>query len=222
MDLTMFPEWHTDQEIGWVEVICGSMFSGKTEELIRRMRRAQIAKQATILFKPAIDIRYDKQDIVSHNNNRIPSLPVSSSEQIWLEAGSAQVVGIDEAQFFDAQIVDVVNRLANNGKRVIIAGLDMDYLGKPFGQMPYLMAIAEFVTKVHAICPRTGQLAHYSFRKTATNGQVVLGEQDIYEPLSRKSYLIEMEAKKNIPPKKHNHFPPEELKIIDNQTTKKL
>ena len=206
----MFPEWHTDQEIGWIEVICGSMFSGKTEELIRRMRRAQIAKQATILFKPTIDTRYDKQDIVSHNNSRIPSIPVTNSEQIWLDSSKAQVVGIDEAQFFDTQIVEVVNRLANNGKRVIVAGLDMDYLGKPFGQMPYLMAIAEFVTKVHAVCPRTGQLAHYSFRKTAINGQVVLGEQDIYEPLSRKAYLTEMNLKQNAPKQPQNTLPAEE------------
>ncbi|MCZ2356796.1 MAG: thymidine kinase [Bacteroidia bacterium] len=194
----MYPEWHNDNETGWIEVICGSMFSGKTEELIRRMRRAQIAKQPAVLFKPAIDIRYDKEDIVSHNNNRIPSKPVTSAQQIWMLSGNAKVIGIDEGQFFDEQIVDVANRLANNGKRVIIAGLDMDYLGKPFGQMPYLMAIAEFVTKVHAICPKTGQLAHYSFRKTALNEQVVLGEQDIYEPLSRKAYLKEMETKNKL------------------------
>ena len=152
---------HTEQ-FGWIEVICGSMFSGKTEELIRRLRRAQFAKQNVEIFKPAMDVRYDEEEVVSHNDNRIRSTPVPASSNILLLANNVDVIGIDEAQFFDDQIVHVCNELANRGMRVIVAGLDMDFKGNPFGPMPALMATAEYVTKVHAVCTRTGNLAHYS------------------------------------------------------------
>jgi thymidine kinase len=182
---------------GWIEVICGSMFSGKTEELIRRLRRAKIAGQDTIIFKPEIDDRYHESDIVSHDKSSIPSIPVTSSQQILLYSQDAKVVGIDEAQFFDAEIVEVVNDLANRGKRVILAGLDMDFMGRPFGPMPNLLATAEFVTKLHAICPRTGYLAHYSFRKDAGNSnKLLIGEKAEYEPLSRKMFVQEMKKRK--------------------------
>ena len=179
----------TGKKVGWMEVICGSMFSGKTEELIRRMRRAQYAKQKVEIFKPAMDTRYHDTDIVSHSANSIPSTPVDNASAILLLANDVDVVGIDEAQFFDAEIVNVCNTLANNGVRVIIAGLDMDFQGNPFGPMPALMATAEYVTKVHAICMRTGLLANYSHRTVAGNNQVLLGETDAYEPLSRIAYL---------------------------------
>ena len=152
---------HTEQ-FGWIEVICGSMFSGKTEELIRRLRRAQFAKQNVEIFKPAMDVRYDEEVVVSHNDNRIRSTPVPASSNILLLANNVDVIGIDEAQFFDDQIVHVCNELANRGMRVIVAGLDMDFKGNPFGPMPARMATAEYVTKVHAVCTRTGNLAHYS------------------------------------------------------------
>lgn len=155
---------HSEQ-FGWIEVICGSMFSGKTEELIRRLKRAQFAKQRVEIFKPALDTRYDDDEVVSHNDSRIRSTPVPVSSNISLLATDVDVVGIDEAQFFDDEIVSVCNELANRGIRVIVAGLDMDFKGKPFGPMPALMATAEYVTKVHAVCTRTGNLAHYSFRK---------------------------------------------------------
>lgn len=155
---------HTEQ-FGWIEVICGSMFSGKTEELIRRLKRAQFAKQRVEIFKPKVDTRYDDEEVVSHNDNRIRSTPVPVASNIRLLANDVDVVGIDEAQFFDDEIVAVCNDLANRGIRVIVAGLDMDFRGKPFGPMPALMATAEYVTKVHAVCTRTGNLAHYSFRK---------------------------------------------------------
>lgn len=174
---------------GWIEVICGSMFSGKTEELIRRLNRARIAKQHVEIFKPAIDTRYDEVNVVSHNENSITSTPVQSSSQILLYANNVDVVGIDEAQFFDDELISVCNKLAGSGIRVIIAGLDMDFTGKPFGPIPALMATAEYVTKVHAICMRCGNLAHYSHRKTADEKLVMLGETDSYEPLCRECFV---------------------------------
>jgi len=176
------------EQFGWIEVIFGSMFSGKTEELIRRLRRAQFAKQKIEIFKPAIDQRYDAEQVTSHDQNQIPSTPVTSAASIRILADGCDVVGIDEAQFFDDEIVQVCNDLANNGVRVIVAGLDMDYQGKPFGPMPALMATAEYVTKVHAICTRSGHLAHYSFRTTEEESLVHLGEKESYEPLSRASF----------------------------------
>ncbi len=174
---------------GWIEVITGSMFSGKTEELIRRLRRAQIAKQKVAIFKPKLDTRYSEKEIVSHDANYIESVPVEKASEILDKGIESDVIGIDEAQFFDMDIVEVCNELANRGKRVIVAGLDMDYLGKPFGPMPYLMAIAEYVTKVHAICMRCGNLAHYSHRKSTSDSLIELGEKDKYEPLCRSCYL---------------------------------
>lgn len=178
---------HTEQ-FGWIEVICGSMFSGKTEELIRRLKRAQFAKQRIEIFKPAVDTRYDNEEVVSHNDSRIRSTPVPIASNIRLLANDVDVVGIDEAQFFDNEIVAVCNDLANRGIRVIIAGLDMDFKGNPFGPMPALMATAEYVTKVHAVCTHTGNLAHYSFRKAQNDDIVMLGEMQEYEPLSRAAY----------------------------------
>lgn len=183
------------EQAGWIEVICGCMFSGKTEELIRRLNRAIIARQKVEIFKPVIDKRYHHQHIVSHNENSIRSTPVNFAADILLLAGDSAVVGIDEAQFFDESIVGICNTLANNGKRVIVAGLDMDYEGKPFGPMPHLLAIAEFVTKVHAICAQTGQLASYSFRLTDSQHQVSLGERDQYEARSRGAFLQGMKTK---------------------------
>lgn len=177
------------EQFGWIEVICGSMFSGKTEELIRRLKRAQFAKQKVEIFKPSIDTRYDEFKVISHNSNEIHSTPVPSSSNIRLLASDCDVVGIDEAQFFDDEIVAVCNELANSGKRVIVAGLDMDFKGNPFGPMPALMATAEYVTKVHAVCTRTGNLAHYSFRKAQNDNLVMLGETEEYEPLSRAAYF---------------------------------
>jgi thymidine kinase len=172
------------------------MFSGKTEELIRRLNRALIAKQHVEIFKPAVDKRYHHEQIVSHNENAIRSTPVNFASDIFLLAGDCDVVGIDEAQFFDQSIVDVCNTLANNGKRIIVAGLDMDYEGRPFGPMPNLLAIAEFVTKVHAICARTGELASFSFRLTDNDTQVVLGENTVYEARSRRAFNEGMKARK--------------------------
>jgi thymidine kinase len=173
---------------GWVEVICGSMFSGKTEELIRRLKRVKIANLKAEIFKPAIDTRYDVINIVSHDENAIISTPVDSSQAILLLAQGVDVVGIDEAQFFDAEIANVCEQLALRGIRVIVAGLDMDYTGKPFGQMPNLLAIADYITKLHAICVKCGNIANISYRKTAAEGQVVLGEKDVYEPRCRTCY----------------------------------
>jgi len=184
------------EQFGWIEVICGSMFSGKTEELIRRLRRAQFAKQKVEIFKPAIDTRYSDEMVVSHNDNQIRSTPVPSAETIRILAQGCDVIGIDEAQFFDTEIVSVCNDLANSGIRVIVAGLDMDFKGNPFGPMPYLMATAEYVTKVHAVCTRTGNLANYSFRKAAGEQQVLLGETEEYEPLSRAAYYRAMRKNK--------------------------
>lgn len=173
---------------GWIEVVCGSMFSGKTEELIRRLKRAKIAKQKVEIFKPAIDVRYDETDVVSHDENFIHSTPVPSSANIPLLINDEQVVGIDEAQFFDMELVNVCNDLANRGIRVIVAGLDMDYTGKPFGPMPALLATAEYVTKVHAICVKCGNLANHSHRKSEEDKLVMLGETESYEPLCRNCF----------------------------------
>ena len=178
---------HTEQ-FGWIEVICGSMFSGKTEELIRRLKRAQFAKQRIEIFKPIVDTRYDDEMVVSHDANEIRSTPVPVASNIRLLANDVDVIGIDEAQFFDDEIVAVCNDLANRGIRVIVAGLDMDFKGNPFGPMPALMATAEYVTKVHAVCTRTGNLANYSFRKATSEDIVFLGETQEYEPLSRAAY----------------------------------
>ncbi|MEC8637039.1 MAG: thymidine kinase [Bacteroidota bacterium] len=186
----MFLENHANhkEQSGWIEVICGSMFSGKTEELIRRIKRAQFADKKIGIFKPAIDKRYNDQMITSHDSNQIPSITVATAANIPLLARDCQVVGIDEAQFFDDKIVEVCNNLANLGTRVIIAGLDMDYQGNPFGSMPALMATAEYVTKVHAICAQTGNLASYSHRKSDIEDLIVLGEKNEYEPLSRAAF----------------------------------
>lgn len=181
-----------EEQFGWIEVICGSMFSGKTEELIRRLKRAQFAKQTVEIFKPAIDTRYDEEMVVSHDSNEIRSTPVPSASNIRILADGCDVVGIDEAQFFDDEIVTVCNDLANRGIRVIVAGLDMDFKGNPFGPMPYLMATAEYVTKVHAVCTRTGNLAQFSYRKAINDDLVFLGENEEYEPLSRGAYYKAM------------------------------
>ncbi|MEM7381576.1 MAG: thymidine kinase [Bacteroidota bacterium] len=180
------------EQFGWIEVICGSMFSGKTEELIRRLRRAQFAKQKVEIFKPIVDTRYDQDMVVSHDENEIRSTPVPAAANIRILADDCEVVGIDEAQFFDDEIVTVCNDLANKGVRVVVAGLDMDFKGNPFGPMPALMATAEYVTKVHAICTRTGNLANYSFRKSDNDKLVLLGETEDYEPLSRAAFYKAM------------------------------
>ncbi len=181
---------HTGARNGWIEVICGSMFSGKTEEIIRRLKRAQIARQQVEIFKPAIDVRYHELDIVSHNNqNRIGSTPVENAAEILLLAGDAAVVGIDEAQFFDNDLPEVAEHLAKKGVRVIVAGLDMDFTGAPFGPMPQLLARAEYITKLHAICARCGGLAAYSYRKAEGGGQILLGEEDVYEARCRGCFF---------------------------------
>ena len=180
------------EQFGWIEVICGSMFSGKTEELIRRLKRAQFARQKVEIFKPAVDIRYDEEKVISHDANEIRSTPVPVAANIRLLADGCDVIGIDEAQFFDDEIVAVCNDLANRGLRVIVAGLDMDFKGNPFGPMPALMATAEYVTKVHAVCTRTGNLANYSFRKSNNEKLVLLGETEEYEPLSRAAFFKAM------------------------------
>lgn len=180
------------EQFGWIEVISGSMFSGKTEELIRRLKRAQFARQRVEIFKPNVDVRYDESKVVSHDSNEIRSTPVPAAANIPILADNCDVVGIDEAQFFDDEIVKVCNDLANRGIRVIVAGLDMDFKGNPFGPMPALMATAEYVTKVHAVCTRTGNLANYSYRKASSEDLVLLGETDEYEPLSRAAYYKAM------------------------------
>ncbi len=177
------------QLYGWIEVICGSMFSGKTEELIRRLKRAKLAQQRVEIFKPAIDDRYDNESVVSHDENIIKSTPVKSSSKILLLASDVDVIGIDEAQFFDPGLAETCNHLANQGIRVIVAGLDMDFKGKPFGPIPALLAYAEFITKVHAICLRCGALAQYSYRKINDESLIMLGETESYEPLCRKCYI---------------------------------
>jgi thymidine kinase len=176
---------------GWIEVICGSMFSGKTEELIRRLKRVEIANLKAEIFKPSFDTRYDEVKIVSHDANKINSTPIDNSQTILLLAQGVDVVGIDEAQFFDDQIAIVCEKLAFSGMRVIVAGLDMDYTGKPFGQMPNLLAVADYITKLHAICVVCGNIANVSYRKIKTGGQVLLGEKDIYEPRCRICAALE-------------------------------
>lgn len=180
---------NNSKRTGWIEVVCGSMFSGKTEELLRRLTRARIARQKVEVFKPGIDKRYDEEDVVSHDSKKSSSIPVENAAQILFYAEDFEVVGIDEAQFFGDELVSVCNELADNGKRVIVAGLDMDYLGKPFGPIPQLLATAEYVTKVHAICMKCGNLANYSHRTVKNDKLVVLGETDAYEPLCRKCFL---------------------------------
>lgn len=192
----MFLEYTARQEqgTGWIEVICGSMFSGKTEELIRRLRRAQIAGQHIVIFKPGEDNRYHTQQVVSHDATSLPSKTAHSSKSILRMLGDEDVVGIDEAQFFDADLPEVCNELANKGIRVVVAGLDMDFEGQPFGPMPHLLAIAEFVTKLHAICVKTGHLAQYSHRKTADKSKLLVGGLESYEPLSRAAFLAAHKA----------------------------
>lgn len=185
----MFIEPHRRPESrGWIEVICGSMFSGKTEELIRRLKRAQIANQRVEIFKPAIDKRYDEFDIVSHDASRIRSTPVENSHNILLLSSDVDVVGIDEAQFFDVDLAEVAEQLALRGIRVIVAGLDMDYLGKPFGSIPALLARAEYITKLHAICVRCGDIANFSYRRAKIEDRILLGEKDVYEPRCRSCF----------------------------------
>ena len=173
---------------GWIEVVCGSMFSGKTEELIRRLKRAKIANLKVEIFKPVIDVRYDEVKIVSHDTNAIQSTPIDNSQKILLLAQDVDVIGVDEAQFFDLELPNVCDQLAARGVRVIAAGLDMDYLGNPFGPMPSLMSKADYVTKLHAICVICGNIANYSYRKVPNDDQVMLGELDVYEPRCRKCY----------------------------------
>ena len=186
---------YNNEQFGWIEVICGSMFSGKTEELIRRIKRTEIANQKFKVFKPTIDSR-SKNYIESHDESKLESMEVKHSSEILNNVENCQVVAIDEAQFFDDGIVDICNQLANNGIRVIVAGLDMDYLGNPFGPIPNLMAVAEYVTKVHAVCKKSGNIANYSFRKNKKKDIVVIGEKDKYEPLSRSIYFKKMKKDK--------------------------
>ena len=191
---------HKVDRHGWIEVITGSMFSGKTEELIRRLKRAKIAKQKVEIFKPVVDNRYSPDNVVSHDENSILSTPVTTAASILLLAHEVDVVGIDESQFFDMGLIEVCNTLAGSGTRVIVAGLDMDFLGRPFGPIPGLMAIAEYVTKVHAICVKCGNLANHSHRTSGNDKLVMLGEMSLYEPLCRfcfQSELNEMKKKKN-------------------------
>ncbi|PSR56541.1 thymidine kinase [Adhaeribacter arboris] len=187
-----------NQKRGWIEVICGAMFSGKTEELIRRLNRAKIARQQIEIFKPALDTRYHLEDIVSHNTTAIRSTPVNFAHDMLLLGSSCDVVGIDEAQFFDEGLIEVCDILANRGIRVIAAGLDMDYLGKPFGPMPALMAVAEYVTKVHAVCVCCGDIASYSFRVAVSDERILLGETDLYQARCRNCFLegMKQEAEK--------------------------
>jgi thymidine kinase len=180
-----------EQHRGWIEVICGSMFSGKTEELIRRLKRARLANLNVEIFKPAMDDRFHRENIVSHDANSITSTPVTHASNILLLAGEVNVVGIDEAQFFDEAILEVCRTLADKGVRVIVAGLDMDYAGKPFGHMPDLLATADFITKLHAICMKCGSIAGYSYRKTASRDQVVVGEKDVYEARCRTCFQLD-------------------------------
>ncbi len=182
---------NTNKKIGSIEVVAGSMFSGKTEELIRRLKRARIAKQKVEIYKPMTDVRYSETEVVSHDENTINSTPVENSSTILLLTGNVDVIGIDEAQFFDTGLIEVVTKLANNGIRVIVAGLDMDFKGVPFGPIPGLMAVADHITKVHAICVRCGNIAQFSHRKSGKDQVVLLGEKDIYEPLCRSCYREE-------------------------------
>lgn len=187
------------KEFGWIEVVCGGMFSGKTEELIRRARRAHIAGQNVIVAKPAIDKRYSDTEVVSHNENTLPSILVDTADQIVLLTGNAKVVCIDEAQFFDDRIIDVANLLANDGKRVIVAGLDMDFEGKPFGPMPFLLAIAEYVTKLHAVCAESGAMANFSQRVIENTDKVLVGEYDAYEPRARHCFRPSVDRRRGKP-----------------------
>jgi thymidine kinase len=187
----MFLEPHfKGQRSGWIEVICGSMFSGKTEELIRRLKRAKYANQRVEIFKPKIDTRYDEIQVVSHDANSILATPLENSARLLENTEGVNVIGIDEAQFFDATLTEVCQKLAMRGIRVIIAGLDMDFRGEPFGPMPQLLAVAEYITKVHAICPHCGNLATHSYRKVVNSNQVMLGEKDSYEPRCRTCYAM--------------------------------
>ncbi len=187
------------KEFGWIEVVCGGMFSGKTEELIRRAKRAHIAGQNVVVVKPAIDKRYSDTEVVSHNETALPSILVDTADQIVLLTGNSDVVCIDEAQFFDDRIVDVANSLANDGKRVIVAGLDMDFNGKPFGPMPYLLAIAEFVTKLHAVCSESGAMANFSQRVIENENTVLVGEYDAYEPRARHCFRPSIDKRRGKP-----------------------
>ncbi len=187
----MFLEPHFKQQrSGWIEVICGSMFSGKTEELIRRLKRAKIANQKVEIFKPKLDTRYDEQKVVSHDSNFLLSTPISKSVQILAHSEDVNVIGVDEAQFFDTDLPKHCQELALKGIRVIVAGLDMDFKGQPFGPIPHLLAVAEYITKVHAICQHCGSLATHSYRLTSTDDTVVLGEKDIYEARCRSCYAM--------------------------------
>ena len=191
--------WFVPNHVGWIEVICGGMFSGKTEELIRRAKRAHIAGQEVIIVKPSIDNRYSEDYVVSHNETALPGIQVDTADQVVLLTSSAKVVCIDEAQFFDDRIVDVANTLANDGKRVIMAGLDMDFEGKPFEPMPSLLAVAEYVTKLHAICAESGMMANYSQRIVDDENQVLVGEKDAYEPRARHCFRPPADIKRGKP-----------------------
>ena len=195
----------TDSPRGWIEVVCGSMFSGKTEELIRRLRRARIARQRVAVFKPALDTRYDETAVVSHDASEVPSVPVHAPEQILLLVGEADVVGVDEAQFFGPELVAVCGELARQGRRVIVAGLDQDYLGQPFEPIPQLMAVAEHVTKLHAICVVCGAPANHSQRTVAGGDRVLLGANEAYEPRCRKHFTPEPDAPTVHEPTPHVH-----------------
>jgi len=191
--------WFVPANVGWIEVVCGGMFSGKTEELIRRAKRAHIAGQKVVIVKPAVDNRYSDSDIVSHNESVLPGIQVDTADQIILLTSSAKVVCIDEAQFFDDRIIEVANTLANDGKRVIVAGLDMDFEGKPFEPMPQLLAIAEYVTKLHAICAESGVMANYSQRIVQSDDQVLVGESEAYEPRARHCFRPPTDKKRGTP-----------------------
>ena len=192
------------QRSGWIEVICGSMFSGKTEELLRRIKRAKFANQEVILFKPSRDTRYSEDAVVSHDDNSMLSVVVQDPKDMLRIVGDQEVIGIDEAQFFDLSLVNVVQRMAVEGKRIIIAGLDMDFKGEPFGPMPFLLSVAEYITKVHAICPHCGNLATHSYRLDPSEEQVLLGAKDAYEPRCRKCYSMNniLDLKKKLPASK--------------------
>jgi thymidine kinase len=190
----MFLENNKTQKLGWVEVICGSMFSGKTEELIRRLNRAEFARQSIEIYKPNIDTRFHALKLVSHKGHEVFAQPVSNSEDLLTISKSPQVIGIDEAQFFDLALPSVCNTLANRGVRVIVAGLDMDFKGKPFGPMPEMMATAEYVTKVHAICLNCGSLAYLSRRKSDNDNLVLLGQTENYEPLCRSCFNLTLKS----------------------------
>lgn len=200
------------KEFGWIEVVCGGMFSGKTEELIRRAKRAHIAGQNVVVVKPAIDKRYSDTEVVSHNENALPSILVDTADQIVLLTGNAKVVCIDEAQFFDDRIVDVANSLANDKKRVIIAGLDMDFEGRPFGPMPNLLAVAEFVTKLHAVCSESGAMANFSQRVIDNTNTVLVGEYDAYEPRARHCYRPSVDTRRGKPIRPFN------VPVIEQET----